>query len=76
MELPGFVWAEPGLAERVAKQKGRDRLRLAALPPDEAQALVGSGVLPSATKIRLPAQEMPALGLSGTRIIETPIART
>ena len=65
MKLPGFVWAEPGLAERIAEMKGRDRLRLAALPPDEAQALAGRGVPSGAVKVRLPVQERPALGLAG-----------
>jgi hypothetical protein len=65
MELPDFVWVQPGLAERVAEAKGHDRLRLAALPPEEAQAIVSVRARLGVVKSYRSLQERPTLGLSG-----------
>ena len=65
MKPPSFVWAEPGLAEQVAEAKGRDRVRLAAMPPEKAQAIVSVRARLGAVKSCHPLQERPTLGLSG-----------
>ena len=58
-------WVHPSLYDRVAEEKSRGRMSLAKLPPEQAQALVSSGIPASLTTIPVREEpERPSLGLA------------